>query len=89
MALGPSHDRQDVLQRGMQAERGCRRDTEHEPQAVSSEKANAVNVVGQPVGILADQPGRIVAVCLAYAACISFPRPMWRRHESTFAMVAT
>ena len=35
-------------------------------------KADAVNVIGKAIGVLADQPGRIVAVSLAYSARISF-----------------
>src|SRR5207245_5746567 len=73
VALGPSHDRQDVLQGGMQAERGGRRDAQHEPQAVGGDKANAVDLVSKPIRVLAHQPGSIVAVRLAYAARISFP----------------
>ena len=72
MPLCPSHDRQDVFQGGVQAERGCRRDAQHEPQAVGGEKANAVNLIGQPIRVLTDQPDRIVAIRLAHPPRISF-----------------
>src|SRR6266540_1650248 len=60
---------------GMQAEGGGRRDAQHEPQAVGGDKANDVNLISQPIGVRADQPGRIVAVRLACPARISFAQP--------------
>ena len=64
--------RQDVLQRGVQAERRGRRDAQHHPQAVGGQKADAVDLVGQPIRVFAHQPRRIVAIRLAHAARVGF-----------------
>ena len=61
-----------LFKRGMQAERGCRRDTEHEPQAVGGDKPDAVNVISQPIRVFTHQSGSILAVSLAYSTRISF-----------------
>ena len=48
------------------------RDAQHEPQAVGRDEADAVNLVGQPVRVFADQPDRIVAIRLAHAPRVGF-----------------
>jgi hypothetical protein len=60
--------RQDVLHGRMAPERGSRRDTQHEPQAVGSQEPDAVDVVGESIRVLAHQPRGIGAICLTNAA---------------------
>ncbi|HLZ24792.1 MAG TPA: hypothetical protein VKQ30_21950 [Ktedonobacterales bacterium] len=57
--------------------------------AVGCQKADAVDVIGEPIRVLANQPGGIMAMRLANAAGISFAEPMCLSHESTSAMVAS
>ena len=70
MAIAACDHGQHVLQRGVQAERAGGGDAEHQPQAVGGQKADPVHLVGQPIRVFADDPGRVVAIGLAHAAGI-------------------
>src|SRR5215469_4468066 len=56
----------------MQAEGGGRSDAQHDPQAVGGQKTDAMDVVGEPIRVLAHQSSGILAIRLANPAGVSF-----------------
>src|SRR5205823_3326067 len=75
MAFDSSYQRQDVLQSGVQPKRRGGRDAQHDPQAVGRQKTDAMDVVGEPIRVLAHESSGIVAIRLAHAAGVSFAEP--------------
>jgi hypothetical protein len=73
--LRASNHGQDVFQGGVQAKRGGGRDPQHDPQAVGGQKTDAVDVVGEPIRVLAHEPGGILSIRLADTSSVSLAEP--------------